>query len=541
MYTGRQLTKQEDVINAFKGALWLLQYNMMTDIIFGLPASHLDFALLWQPSTRVIRRGQRKCQRDGTLCIKNSDGDCLCPLVNDASPGQNLPTWSWVGWTGGRIEYAQDMLQGCLGNVHDWLTNHTWIQWYIRDGKGCLTPLWNRLHHHARKYGRQGVQDAWRGYKYSFEPMRQPVRRHVNFDDHPAAHYNHWPTSDSDRSPSPVRISNSEYLARRRPHVYQESTSSAEETHRHQPSSRRVSDHTPSHDPVVNLRVGNISGSRDHEQGFSRHRSPRRSDYVPSYEYERVRIHRAENPSEPRVREQAFSRHRPSRRNDRAFAYYPVQDTPVENRLETRDRDIDNESISHDGREGGSQTARSDRYGRQLSSEVPQESDFQFISIIPDHPFGVSRYDTVTVPDEDVERYMPILQFFTWSTDLHVIIRKPDTRIDYSERSAIRKCDIVDKNGDWCGFLPVDRTIIDHRDGRLFLFIAISEAEAFTMEECPVWTYYVPQERSESKWDLYFVMMLMRNDERGLWERAGLGKVFQSAFMDKEWGEFKLG
>lgn len=483
----------------------------MTDIVFGLPASHFDLALLWQPSNRVRRRGQRKCQRDGSLCIKNPDGDCLCPLVDDASQGPNLPTWSWAGWSGGRIEYAQDMLQGCLGNVHDWLTHHTWIQWYIRDGNGCLIPMWNRLHHHARTYGRQGVQDAWRGYRHSFEPIRQKVRRHVKIDDYPTANYNYWPTSGSDRSPSPIRVSNAEYLARRRPHNYEESTSTDEGLHRYRPS--RGSDHTSSHHPDENPHVETLE-SRDREQDFFRHRPSRRSDRAPSYGDERVRKHHVD---------------------------YERSRKRVGTLSQSRERDVDNQPRSGNGIGGNSQTARSDRYGRWLSNEVPRESDFQFISIIPDHPFGVSRYDTVTVPDEEVERYMPILRFFTWSTDLHVLIRKPDTRTDCNGRSAIRKCNIVDKNGDWCGFLPVDRNIIDHRDGRLFLFIAISEAETFTMEECPVWTYYVPQERSESKWDLYFVMILVRNDERGLWERAELGKVFQSAFMDKEWGEFKLG
>lgn len=435
---------------------------MMTDIVFGLPASHFDLALLWQPSTRVSRRGQRKCQRDGSLCIKNSDGDCLCPLVDNASQGPNLPTWSWAGWSGGRIEYAQDMLQGCLGNVHDWLTHHTWIQWYIRDGNGCLIPMWNRLHHHAKKYGPQGVQDAWRGYRHSFEP----VHRRVDFDDKPVAYHRYSTTSSSTRSASPIRVSNAEYLARRRRYNYQESTSSDEDMDRDR---------------------------------YSRHQ-----------------------------REDTRS-------------YEPDRTPQVDDNSDSQDRNTNADKRSRDGTRSNPQTARCDRYGRQLSSEIPLESNSKFISIIPDHPFGVTRYDSVPVTDEDVDQYMPILQFFTWSADLHVVIRKSEPRGDFSGLSAIRQCDIVDKNGDWCGFLPVDRTIIDHRDGRLFLFIAISEAEAFTMDECPVWTYYVPQERSESKWDLYFVMMLIRNDERGLWERAGLGKVFQSAFMERRWDEFKLG
>lgn len=136
---------------------------------------------------------------------------------------------------------------------------------------------------------------------------------------------------------------------------------------------------------------------------------------------------------------------------------------------------------------------------------------------------------------------MPILQFFTWSTELHVATRESEARVSSGLSSAICRCDIADKNGDWCGSLALDQAVVNDRDGDLFRFIAISEAEAFTEEECPLWTYYIPKDRSESRWDLYFVIMLERNVERGLWERAGLGKVFQAAFMERSWDEIKLG
>jgi hypothetical protein len=72
-------------------------------------------------------------------------------------------------------------------------------------------------------------------------------------------------------------------------------------------------------------------------------------------------------------------------------------------------------------------------------------------------------------------------------------------------------------------------------------FIAISDAKTFTKEECPVWTYYIHKERDESEWDLYYVLLLERNAARGVWERAGLGKVFQAAFTERKWAEIKLG
>ncbi len=56
-----------------------------------------------------------------------------------------------------------------------------------------------------------------------------------------------------------------------------------------------------------------------------------------------------------------------------------------------------------------------------------------------------------------------------------------------------------------------------------------------------MWNYYIPKEKEESEWDLYFVMMIDRNKERALWERVAVGKVFQAAFGDAAWDEIKLG
>ncbi|KLU92667.1 hypothetical protein MAPG_11611 [Magnaporthiopsis poae ATCC 64411] len=82
---------------------------------------------------------------------------------------------------------------------------------------------------------------------------------------------------------------------------------------------------------------------------------------------------------------------------------------------------------------------------------------------------------------------------------------------------------------------------IAEREGQALYFIAISDAKALTMEECPVWNYYVPKEREESEWDLYHVVLLERDQERALWERKGLGKVFKAAFGQASWDEIKLG
>ena len=69
-------------------------------------------------------------------------------------------------------------------------------------------------------------------------------------------------------------------------------------------------------------------------------------------------------------------------------------------------------------------------------------------------------------------------------------------------------------------------------------FIALSEAKRFTDDECEIWSYYIPKEREESEWDLFFVMLIEWSD--GRWERVGLGKVFKEAFRDATWKEIVL-
>ena len=105
----------------------------------------------------------------------------------------------------------------------------------------------------------------------------------------------------------------------------------------------------------------------------------------------------------------------------------------------------------------------------------------------------------------------------------------------------LRLCDIVDAEGDWCGCITLDEEFVSDHQGYLCTFIAISDAKRFTLDGCPVWTYYIPKGREESEWDLYFVLLLERNEERGVWERVGLGKVFQAAFRGNSWAEIKLG
>ncbi|KAK4237581.1 hypothetical protein C8A03DRAFT_34433 [Achaetomium macrosporum] len=158
------------------------------------------------------------------------------------------------------------------------------------------------------------------------------------------------------------------------------------------------------------------------------------------------------------------------------------------------------------------------------------------------------------MPSPTITSYMPILQFYSWCTELHGVLRSdddnnnnhdddmntPETTADYEGR--LTQCDILDKAGDWCGAIVLDNAWIRSRQRHIFRFVAVSDARSFTRDECPIWTYYIPKERDESAWDIYFVLLLQRNHERGLCQRVALGKVFKAAFdRDSSWDEVKLG
>jgi hypothetical protein len=177
-----------------------------------------------------------------------------------------------------------------------------------------------------------------------------------------------------------------------------------------------------------------------------------------------------------------------------------------------------------------------DDYGRTIRYDL--EKSCKFISILPDNPFGVIR--DISPSNVGTQAYaMPVLQFFTLSSQFYVKLRNRAETANQSRQ--LIHCDIFDRAGDWCGCIKLDSSWIADRQETPLHFIAISDAKSFTRGECPEWNYYIHKEREESEWDLYYVLLLERNVERALWERVGLGKIFQAAFVDADWTEIKLG
>lgn len=140
LYMMRNLTFSKDILAAFNGIGNLVCDALGGSLIHGLPSSHFDWALLWEPRDAPERRLDEDDER--------------------------FPSWSWCGWAGEMMEYKPHLLSGCEENLEDWLMNHTWITWYIRDFNGNLRLVWEGDSNNAAP---KRKDNTWRGYHRSSE------------------------------------------------------------------------------------------------------------------------------------------------------------------------------------------------------------------------------------------------------------------------------------------------------------------------------------------------------------------------------------
>jgi hypothetical protein len=154
MYTSRELSEQNDILDAFKGITNLIKENVgeQCEMLHGLPNSHFDWALLWSPESMMVRRQGKS---------------------SESRLAQNFPSWSWCGWQGveqddknpERISYRTSYKASTIigseteFNLHNWLEKRTWITWYINDGQGRISLVWDPLRHKPNN----SIAE-WRGY-----------------------------------------------------------------------------------------------------------------------------------------------------------------------------------------------------------------------------------------------------------------------------------------------------------------------------------------------------------------------------------------
>ena len=107
-YTGRTLTYQSDILNAFAGILAIQEREFSSKSFQGLPTAIFDMALLWQPFRKLQRR-------------------------------KGFPSWSWTGWEGPVVwagdtmeltSYGEPTREQERRKVDLWHQKQTWIEWY---------------------------------------------------------------------------------------------------------------------------------------------------------------------------------------------------------------------------------------------------------------------------------------------------------------------------------------------------------------------------------------------------------------------------
>jgi hypothetical protein len=553
MYTGRQLTKPRDIIAAYKAIDWLLNQYMGSVSIFGLPTSHFDLALLWTPRTSIrLRRARKTAHRNRETCTQDALGNCMCHVEERSFEGIELPTWSWSGWMDGTIEYDTPILEGCLSNVHEWLRRHTWIQWYARDEKGHLRPLCDIMSQNAEPTrpvvnSMVDSDNRWKGY-----PKLKPF-----LESGPLTHDTSTSGVGEDSSLTSTSTSESggsQENSRRRSLSPSSSSSGWRTNHLFEERNAKEGEDKP--------RGGVIGKTIQALIRFVADRwSTERAMVVPSslptpVQPSSVARHRPQPsfpPPLPMPNKTTWVRpgSEDSRRSVDNVVYDTYRPIPIPKGSSSRScrrRGSQSNQASSNSNSSESGSESEDNYGRLMKRRlkrrlVGSESGFQ--AILPDNPFrviyhmsssGPCRKSRKTGKRSGPSTFMPILQFFTWSAELCIAIRET-----LPGGTGLCQCDILDKAGDWCGAITLDKTWISDKTDHIFYFIALSDAQNFTLKECPVWTYYIPKERDKSEWDLYYVMLLQRNIERGLWERVAIGKSFKAAFQYDSWNEIKLG
>lgn len=180
-----------------------------------------------------------------------------------------------------------------------------------------------------------------------------------------------------------------------------------------------------------------------------------------------------------------------------------------------------------------------DTYGR-LSTPF---NDKSFRRTLREFPYRVVQKPYQTI-DEPIEHPLkPILQFHTFYSRLNLVPpERSESSAHTNQEAPVRKLErysIADDNGDWCGSIVLDSSWFNAQHTLRHEFIAISDAMRFSDKECTTWTYYIPKEREESEWDVFYVLLI--EFEVDSWKRVGLGKVFKEAFNGAELKEIILG
>ncbi|KAK1573942.1 heterokaryon incompatibility protein [Colletotrichum navitas] len=522
LYTERKLTHDKDIQAAFSGMANLMERRMRAPFIHGLPSSHFDLALLWEP----IKSSRRRV-------VEETPGNASIP---------DFPSWSWTGWVG-EVQYKEDLVSGILDNVSDWLDTRTWIEWWVRDGHGDLRPLWD-----SRKSREdQSKESKWRGYTQRRAARYERRGRRRN--------------EDEDGSVAPYDPDDLVTISRTDPHA-----TSPESVQRSVEG--RDSDYVERHDHYDDeddryLSYRQNSRDRNTRDLDLRHsRMSRGEPYRPSKEARAPYYdsRRAPSPTPPRsylAPERYEGRISPRRNHTqtrsptrRRSGYYEVE--VIERHGHHRHGTQTVPVIAPPSPAVAPENPKHNAEFFDMFFDGGRDNDEDFSITLRDYPYRVVKAPFDARPETAEHPLLPILQFRTWHAWLYIHDSGGEQQQQqHQQRGATAAAStgtalgagqvrhhIADEGGDWCGSIVLDAAWADGKPARQE-FIAVSEAKSFTAAECREWTYYVPKERDQSEWDLFYVLLIERRDER--WERVGVGKVFKEAFRGLKLKEIMLG
>ncbi|KAK2024230.1 HET-domain-containing protein [Colletotrichum zoysiae] len=545
LYTERKLTQAKDIQAAFSGMANLMEGRMRAPFIHGLPSSHFDLALLWEPTRSSKRRVTGETRENASI--------------------PDFPSWSWTGWVG-EVQYKEDTVSGILDNVSDWLDTRTWIEWWVRDGNGDLRPLWDPKESRED----QSKERKWRGYTQRRASRGEGRGRRRNEHEHgiDAPYVTDYILPFPQRGP---------------PGTYNTSSESAQniEASENYHSERYDDNSDDEDDGSLSLRqreemAREQDDFRERQEIRARehrdHYESRGSEYNP-YAPARFQPHSAPaGPPQPRrhlapQRPAYFASPRDERGHPRprVVSTYRPRGIYVEPQVSRPRHHRHASAVWHSAPPPPPSAAPPPP---MISTDEPRHNadffdmffdgrgrgDDEFSITLRDYPYRVVKAPFDARPETAEHPLLPILQFRTWHAWLYIHEARDGGGEDNNnnnnnnrQRTAnagggggggLVRHHIADEGGDWCGSIALDAAWAAGKPARQE-FVAVSEAKGFSAAECREWTYYVPKERDQSEWDLFYVLLVERRDER--WERVGVGKVFKEAFRGREQKEIMLG
>jgi hypothetical protein len=140
-YNTRNLTDQNDALNAMTGMIKRMAFNVNSTSFEGMLVSYFDLCLLfWHPPSPATER----------------------------RPG--FPSWSWVGWKGGAPRWPM----GFSGqDARRWLTSETHIFWYQRCPQNNELKFIINPADYVKRYDQSNAES-----KHSLQTEAQPSGEH---------------------------------------------------------------------------------------------------------------------------------------------------------------------------------------------------------------------------------------------------------------------------------------------------------------------------------------------------------------------------